>query len=305
MNSHTSHMEVSKVDNVVDLENPNPQPVIAVNVRHTQDILSIFSRGLASELHVKCIFLTLLVVGLIVVQYVVGVPFPFTYMIIIANVIVYVIYLFDCFNADTLKYLSGGEVNASDYVRRITTNTPTLLEEAHCYHYETRTRQVSNTVTDSDGNSRTEYTTETYEELVTTHTERINISFARVFDHSEVPDLASQSMLCRVTCLKSWIPTRETESVYTNIKQRFHAKHMTCDTCRTFSSLMTIVDFRDKVLTCNNKEDIPFAVKHGYTIYIVMSFCLLSWLYRVYLSGVSIDMTLHVKKTVEVLPTDI
>lgn len=62
---------------------------------------------------------------------------------------------------------------------------------------------------------------------------------------------------------------------------------MRCDAQRTFWTVLDLPGFEEAVLAYSSKDEVPFAVRNGASIYTCMSFCGFSWLYRVWLSGVS------------------
>lgn len=65
----------------------------------------------------------------------------------------YIIYLFECYKADTKKYLRNINdiVDLENFMKSIKEESPKIVFSIECYHYETRTRTV--TSTDSEGRS--------------------------------------------------------------------------------------------------------------------------------------------------------
>ena len=73
------------------------------------------------------------------------------------------------------KYLSnlGDIVNVKEFIQTLRASCPSVSFWSESYHYETRYRTV--TYTDSNGKSQTR--TESYQEIVVTHTDAMSYQF--------------------------------------------------------------------------------------------------------------------------------
>ncbi len=69
-------------------------------------------------------------------------------------------------------------------------------------------------------------------------------------------------------------------------KTNFFARHQQCDEQHDFTTDATMRGFEPSMLCCIDPDDVPFAVRHGAVIYVVLSCFALEWFYRVLLSGV-------------------
>ncbi len=118
-------------------------------------------------------------------------------MVIMAFVMIPLSYAFmlleSCFSSES-KYISNlmKDESASEYINTLQRATPTRQLLVECWHLETRTRTV--TYTDASGNLQTR--TETYQEVVITHTETQDfpIGYSRDISDSAGPKFDSYSV---------------------------------------------------------------------------------------------------------------
>jgi len=104
----------------------------------------------------------------------------------VGTCLVYPIYTFEVFRSATFKYLKNLRMveDVVSFINRVKGNAPVITYGCKCYHMETRTRRVAVHSTDTNGNRQTTYRTETYQEMVITHTESHVFKYSRFQDDS-------------------------------------------------------------------------------------------------------------------------
>lgn len=307
-------IEVVNAGSSRDVEAAGALPQAATaQIRYSRGFCDALRRGVSVDIHSDILVLNILVlISLPALSWFLVSKYrnyhPFVHAIaIVLFLVIYIAYIRNCLSSETLAYLSNQSdiLSINDYVQQVRAAEPSISEEAHCYHFETRTREVSYTdyETDFNGESRsvTKYRTETYEEQVTKHYDTLKINYSKVVDASIIPDLSLHS-ICFVTSTKDWMPTDSTQSIYRDKKQQFQSKHQTCDTHRSFSTTFTLSGFKAKQLTYLNIYDIPVAIENGRGIFIICTIIPINWIFRVYVTGICGKMTIAFKKVVEVVP---
>lgn len=215
--------------------------------------------------------------------------------------ITYIFYLVEARCCATYRYLymQKDPTLMSEYVEKIQRAVPTIHEHAHCYHTETRTRSVTTT----DANGQTHTRLETYTVTVTTHTDAFAVLYDSLRDLSLIPDYKSFE-ISKVQCTKNWKPTAESADLYNRMVANFQAAHMNCDSQRSFYTTVELDGFEPSILTFAHKNRIPLAVKYGKQVYFFCSLFLLSWVYKLYLSGIAAHLSIQFSKEVNVLPNE-
>lgn len=162
-------------------------------------------------------------------------------------VVAYIIYLIEAFVAKTSRYLwnmkvPGGE-DIGMYINRMKNQPPVLSMSCECYHYETRTRYVTETYTEYvNGQSvtRTRTRVETYQEKVVTYNGYEVFHYNEWSDNSGfLVDEILKYNVVRIEMLKSWLPANpETEAAFNHQYAEFRRKHENFDT--HFNSWQTL-----------------------------------------------------------------
>ena len=173
--------------------------------------------------------------------------------------------------------------------QRLKKDKPIVWDSVHCYHEET-TRS-----TDSEGNT----TTSTH--TVTTHRETINFMYAVSFDSTDTADLLSlrYNPLTLLTYnLEFTHSDGETTRAYAQHQQFFKSRHVRCDTSIVFSSGVKLAQLTTpSVLTYAPGFDMQIVQRY---YLLSMALCCNS-LFRLWLLGASVDVTITLRKSISIL----
>lgn len=295
---------------------------VSAKIVFEQGCFPAFKRGLQQDSHKRCFvlnffsFLSAAATLILTFNLVPAIPVLDTFtlgMIQGVTGFCYIVMLMEascCSKTATYVWNQKDFVNANVYCNGIVDTQPTLCETAHCFHYETRTRQVAyqetqyyttyvNGKSESRTRSVTKYRTETYQAVVTKHNDTLPIQMSACHDGSQIPDLSTYSM-CKLTCAHSWSVSRGTSGIYDNLCKEFKEKHAHCDTHRSFGENYNLPGFKENLLTYISEQDIPFIIKNGRMMYRLCTMLWLGWIFRVYLSGIVGEQSVRFVKTIDV-----
>ena len=195
----------------------------------------------------------------------------------------FVVYLWGCMAAGTHKFVGSvdREVNVQQYVEHLRCKAPAVHFYARCYHDERRTRQVAITERHANGETHTRYETETYTELVVTHTATEEYMFERWEDATPVLPGTDEVKLTKLHLSKELgFMSDESRDKFFADFNAFCAENC-FDRYQDFTRKMTIEGFKEHVLCFRNASESPWWVSSGG--YWVASILLMNVPYRVLL----------------------
>lgn len=221
--------------------------------------------------------------------------------------ITYMAYLIEALSASTLKYLLRMKTvdGAIEYINQLKASSPVISLYYECYHYEKRTRTVSDTrwmsVPTNDPNnprsteSYTVYRDETYQEKVVTHSGREYFNFSRFEDYSgDVSNNIYDFTVTKIALEKYWTcGDATTMGIYRELKNRLY-QYRYLDKHFEFSESITIKDFHDKLLVVIGES--PAFIHYG--VYVMASILTLSWPYRIWFENVTATVKFVIKKRI-------
>lgn len=268
---------------------PEQQNVGRATVTFSTGCLAGFRRGLDTEPHHLAAFITiaLAVVFGIWMSEAFGTEYSDNASIcFVLFFVVYFIYLIEtCCSATSAFIFHDMDLsNATEYVHSVRQERPKITEHVECYHYETRVEYI--TEKDKDGHINTRVREERVK--VVTHTDTEEFFYSSWYDDTVVPPL-DEFQLVRLNCKLEWNKNDvKTNHDYDLFIRNFRMKHTYCDQQHDYSSNCTVNGFSSALLVCNmHKQDIPFCLRHGKSLYIIVTIFGGSWFYRVWLAGIS------------------
>jgi hypothetical protein len=290
------HAEQVKGDVPMYLSYDEPQ---TAGVLLPTDFCSGFTRGLTTNPHI-CTFFANLIPALIIyiIIIVAGVAPIFLVTMAPTLAIVFVIsiifYVFNCYRtfSNVTNLLSVEQ--ASAYCRECSASAPSLRLTVHCYHTE-----IVTSSTDSVGNPKIKRSSRT----VTKHRAHIPIHYDHIVDNGELPDLGKHA-LTQVKFTKTWNTTKESHIRFNAVQEAFRDQHMDCDSDRTFGEVLTVPGFMDSMTVYVDNDFVPYVVKNAAFCYTVACLCFplfASWIFQVYLSGISVQRGVKFCKTINVI----
>jgi len=206
------------------------------------------------------------------------------------------LYIADCLACKTRKYLSN--VNWTEdtftYVSRLKDTGPTFAYGVVCYHYETRV--ITETYTDSSGNTQTRTRTET--ERVNTFTGSDSWIYARFEDHSgELTSGIVKYQVTKIDYSKSIVfGDTETEQHYNGCRDTYYATH-DFDTHQDTWERWKLPGFTEHQLSLVNLALVPPGL--GLWWYLLFSLVIpVSALYRIWLERMSVSANFLFRKRV-------
>jgi hypothetical protein len=217
---------------------------------------------------------------------------------------VFVIYALEVSFSSTSRYLWNLYVveDIVTFINRLRDRAPEIWFYCCCYHYETRTRWVTEHYTEhvnGRAESRTRTRLETYQEKVVTHTEKELFRFARFMDASGVVcnDILKYNAT-RIDFTKGWTAgTPQTAQAHEQQKYNFVARNRNRDEHFEFTEGMDFYGFQEKMLAIVDLQKksifMNWASYFGFSIILMQS-----WLYRVWLDRNSVKARYHFNKTV-------
>ncbi|KAH3767812.1 cytochrome p450 family protein [Pelomyxa schiedti] len=239
--------------------------------------------------HVRCLIFTFLVVGSLIYL-----PIALTVLSSVAWCdiaaycavgVTYLTYFIDCAFGITSRHLwfMRDVESVFDYVIRIKSVPPRLSIHCECYHYETRTKYI--TERDSQGNTHTRTETETVK--VTTYTETENFSYDRWDDQSGdlTTEIASRRYI-KVDYEKTWhCGDSHTEHAWQRFQDVFNARNQNRDTHYSWFTSYSIDGLHDHMLSVTDlSKKSPMLAWRWYFLF---SLVLLSYPYRMWVEGLA------------------
>ena len=215
--------------------------------------------------------------------------------IFIFSIVIYIIYLIEALAASTPRYLwnLNKVEDIIQYINRLKTYPPQLKFHCTCYHYETRTRWVTEYYTvyeqvyDSQAKryvqqakQKSRQKQETYQETVVTHREEESVRFSRFDDTSgDLSNDIYKFQATRVSFSKNWnLANEATTKAYNTQKSNFQARNENRDRCFKFWESFEINNFKDKALSIVDLDKkSPYM---SWIAYFLFSLFMLSWPYR-------------------------
>lgn len=199
------------------------------------------------------------------------------------------VYYVECFLCSTFRYLRHLDTHegVADYINRIKSTPPRLLFSCECYHYEQRQRTVSKTVTDSNGQTHTEYETEYYTEKVTTYTGCEDFAFNNWSDLSGfLTDEILRHRVLKIEMSKEWsCADSQTQMMFERAKEAFDNANRWRDSDYWSGTSFEIPGFVSKKMSVMSEKSKPALLDMG--AYVLFSFFFLSWPYRMWLEMIS------------------
>ena len=193
------------------------------------------------------------------------------------------------------------ESNAENYVRSLIVKKPSVITTAVCYHFETRTRQVSFT----DANGNTQYRTETYQERVDTWTGAHSFIFEFWKDNSDTNNipLPKSGDKLRVKLTKEIeFSNEETKLSFLEQKERFASDNRHRDTHMDIETDFDIADFKEHMMAYDPQFGIPCWMNKE--CFVVSVFLCLSWPYRIVLQCATKKCFFKVLKEISIVPLE-
>lgn len=180
--------------------------------------------------------------------------------------------------------------DAHTYLRQLIDKSPYINFNVHAYHYETRTRLVTEYSTDSKGKMRTTTRTETYQEQVTTLSlsQPYEIAFWR--DVTNLQELLSplrfRIIKIKIKTLINPVDVR-TQKDYDAKWKSFCRQYQGADSHVNFSVSNGISTMKkDLLLAFSNLEDRPFFLNIFF--YFFASLTPFGWAYTLWLDQISV-----------------
>lgn len=196
------------------------------------------------------------------------------------------------------KYLGNimEEKTCRAYIKELTETRPIVIAKVTAFHYETRMRQVPYTI---GGN--TYYRTEPYQEKVVDDEDFEIFSFTRWDDITPNPETLSleSSKLTRIVLTKNVIfGDEETQEKFNELMAEVEAKVRAESPESQIESIREndIPGFKERLLAYWECQEPRWWVnKH---VFVIASFLLLTWVYRVFFSVVSQKAHVGIEKKI-------
>jgi TMEM151 family len=236
-------------------------------------------------------------------------------------IFVYISYFVESLFAPTLRYLWNlNQVeDIVSYIERLKTYPPEISFHCECYHYETRTRWVTECYTEYEEVYEEVYNSnlqryerrsvrrpvqkyrqveQTYEEKVVTYQETENFSFSRFEDVSgSVSDDIYQFQATKVDFSKSWQAGDEaTSNAYQLKKINFQTRNQNRDRNFDFSEYFDLNNFKTKALSIVDLE--KKSIFMHWLIYMFCSIFTFSWFYRKWLEAETVKGNFEFRKVI-------
>jgi len=202
------------------------------------------------------------------------------------------IYYIECACAATGLFVKNkmNVIEIRNHLDYLKATDGSLCFHAMCYHYVTRTRTVYST--DSQGRSQSR--TETYEEMVVTHTASENFIFTRCEDNTGKTDINFEKFTkLQINAIYDFADEKS-RGVYEAQMARFKSAN-TYDLYQLFTEEFTIPGLEKKVLVIPSGSNVPCCMNRW--MYILVSIVGLSYFYRVWLEKKTQGKDLNIVKT--------
>jgi hypothetical protein len=227
--------------------------------------------------------------------------------------IVYLIYFIEALFAPTFNYLwnLNKVEDIVSYIDRLKTYPPEIGFHCECYHYETKTRWVTEYYTEYEqvydsSSQRSEsrpvqksrQVQETYEEKIVTYRETENFTFSQFEDISgDVSDDIYEFQATKVDFSKYWQAGDEaTNNTYQLNKSNFKSRNQNRDRYFDFSEYFNIQNFKAKALSIVDLEKKSICMH--WIVYILCSIFTFSWFYRKWLEGETVKGNFEFRKVI-------
>jgi len=215
---------------------------------------------------------------------------------------VYVVYMIEVFASATSRYLWNMNFveDFVSYINRLKTYRPRIWMRCESFHYETRTRTVTEHYTDSSGRQQSRTRTETYTEKVVTSTDAENFDYSSWRDDSGVVTMEITRYNCvRIDFLKEWrCDNFDTTNAYQRQKAAFIRKNEHRDTHFSFWEGMEINDFKEKMMSVTDFKMLSPLIR--WWVYVLISMLSFSIFYRLWLERKSIKAKFCFVKSVNI-----
>jgi hypothetical protein len=216
----------------------------------------------------------------------------------------YVGYLIEAFVSKTSRYLWNMKVVGGDdigmYIERLKKAPPLVSMTCQCFHYETRTRYVTETYTEYvNGQSvrRTRQRRETYQERVVTYNGYEIFNYTEWSDNSGfLSDEILKYNVMRIDLFKSCVAGNpETTEAFKRQYDEFQEKHRYRDTHFKSFYGFDIDDYKPNILSVVQQK---WYLNWG--IYAIITiFCLSSVFYRYWFDRYSVKGNFELKKIIK------
>lgn len=196
------------------------------------------------------------------------------------------LYFLECICADTGKYLNnmGDAADITQYHQQIVSSPPWILWHIECYHYETRTRDATRTITDSDGNTTTETYQETYQVRVRTHSASHSYELAGWRDTSKVLEPTSHD-IAKVEFDKTYEWRDPGAKAKHDAENAMWISMNDRDVHKDVSWTWGINGYKSRLVSVRDGAEVPCCFDIVW--YVLFSLIGLSWFYRVYGSSIT------------------
>jgi hypothetical protein len=207
---------------------------------------------------------------------------------LIALGFIYFFYVIEVFCSSTFRYLWNKKQSDKllDHLITVKNTRPELQFWCECYHYETRTRWVTETYTEQGPNgpvTRTRQKLETYTVKIVTHTETEYFRYTNFHDASGmISDDINHYDFIKINFKKEYsFGNPHSEMAYRDQYDYFIKRNRYRDSCFDHSMQFQLSNFKDKMLSINTTN--RSCSVHVCT-YLTWSLVLMmSWPYRIWM----------------------
>lgn len=218
-------------------------------------------------------------------------------------IVMYVLYLIEALVTKTWRYVWNMKVPKGEdigmYIQRMKNKPPCISMTCECFHYETRTRLVTEYYTEYINGqtvSKSRTRTEIYQVKVVSYNGHETFSYREWSDASGgLSDEILKYNAVRIDLSKSWVASNpETAEAFNLQYNNFKAKHRNRDTYFTSFQALDIDGFKPNVMWVVHQA--WYMNWQTYAVFTIMS--LSSVFYRYWLDHHSVKAYFEVKKTV-------
>ncbi|KAL0484506.1 3 TM domain-containing transmembrane protein [Acrasis kona] len=221
----------------------------------------------------------------------------------VAVPITYIVYIIEIMCSSTVSYLRNLLLveDIVTHINRIRDTAPSIGFHCECYHYETRTRLVSYTHTDSNGRTHLRHRTETYQVKVVSHAESERFHYKK---HNDKSGIVTNDLLkynaTRIDFTKQWSPgDAKTLRAYQDQLNNFRRRNERRDTHFNMGETFDIPGYSEKMLAIVDLNKKSYFLTVGWCLFFSLVL-LQSWTYRVWMDRVSVKAKYHFNKNVYV-----
>ncbi|MDK2410521.1 hypothetical protein QHH11_18935 [Aphanizomenon sp. PH219] len=228
-------------------------------------------------------------------------------------IFVYISYFVESLFAPAFRYLWNlNQVeDIVSYIERLKTYCPEIGFHCECYHYETKTRWVTEYYTEyeqvynsssqtyeSQPVQKSRQVQETYQEKIITYQETESFAFSQFEDISgNVSDDIYKFQATKIDFSKSWQAGDEaTSNAYQLKKINFQTRNQNRDTNFDFSEYFHLNNFKTKALSIVDLE--KKSILMHWMMYILCSIFTFSWFYRKWLESETVKGNFEFRKVI-------